>query len=86
MIRDKETKIDKILNLLKNEELTAPEIASRINSAVSYVYELLYRLEAGSKIERKSWAGAWIWGLKSDKNKKLYNSKYILKNKKTYIY
>jgi predicted transcriptional regulator len=70
VVRNKETKIDKILNLLKNEELTAPEIATRINSTVSYVYELLYRLEAGNKIERKRWEGAWIWGLKSDTNEK----------------
>jgi predicted transcriptional regulator len=66
----KKTKIDKILNLLKNEDLTASEIASRINSHVSYVYQLLYRLEVLGKIERKNWLGAFSWGLKSDKNKK----------------
>jgi DNA-binding IclR family transcriptional regulator len=60
----KKTKAIEILKVLKNKELTAPEIARKINSPHSYVYELLYKLEAKNKVERKRWEGGWIWGLK----------------------
>jgi len=57
--------IDKIMEVLKKSKtgLTAPEVARRIKGSFSYTYELLYRLEAGKKVERE-WEGAWVWRIK----------------------
>jgi len=59
----KSKKIEEILKILKEEELTAPQIAKRINTTQSYVYQLLYRLEAMGQLTRR-WEGAWVWKAK----------------------
>jgi len=57
------SKIERILSLLKQNELTVPQIAKSIGSSTSYVYMLMYRLEAQGKVERY-WEGGWVWKLK----------------------
>ncbi|MCM8803591.1 MAG: winged helix-turn-helix domain-containing protein [Candidatus Omnitrophica bacterium] len=64
MKKEKKRMMDGIVELLKEKDMTAQELAKHFQTYSQYLYSLLQRLENEGKIERKKWMGAWVWGLK----------------------
>jgi DNA-binding IclR family transcriptional regulator len=64
------TKLEKIVEALKERDMTAREIAERIGSNKAYTYTLLYRLEALGKVKRKEWKGVWFWSTVNEEKEK----------------
>jgi DNA-binding IclR family transcriptional regulator len=62
-MENQKTKLERIIEALKERDMTAKEIAEKIGSNKAYTYTLLYRLEALEKIKRKEWNGSWTWSI-----------------------